>query len=175
MDLAMKKICKIFEDFRGVMEERNKVREELGVAKRAVRELEKLLVETQQLVLPGSLHIEPTPGREDLGVVDEGEEGDVSSGVAEDDSEEEFREEGGGEEGEEDHDELQKKELEKRVAQRLNDLLFSYYHYPVKIGTISSLSIKKLLRLFEERDVSSPPSPEVLKDVSDILRSQNDL
>eukprot|EP00009_Paramoeba_aestuarina_P009733 CAMPEP_0201537380 /NCGR_PEP_ID=MMETSP0161_2-20130828/64610_1 /ASSEMBLY_ACC=CAM_ASM_000251 /TAXON_ID=180227 /ORGANISM="Neoparamoeba aestuarina, Strain SoJaBio B1-5/56/2" /LENGTH=186 /DNA_ID=CAMNT_0047943629 /DNA_START=210 /DNA_END=770 /DNA_ORIENTATION=+ len=182
MDLTMKRICQTFKEMGGVMEEEKRVSKELGVAKGAIRELEKLLFDTQQLVMQGgSLPTTPTTqGREEE--VEEVEEvkeveGDASSGIAEDDSEEDFPEEEEGEEmgGEYHHEVIQKKELEKRVVQRLNGLLSSYYRSPVKIGTVSSLSIKKLLRLFEEIDVSSPLSFEVLKEVSEILHSQNDL
>ena len=144
------------------------VKEELRVAKRAVGELEKLLEKTQELVVESMVKESSNfLGEEEE---EEEEEGDVSSGVAEDETEEE----GEGEEmgvGE-------RKELEKMVVQRLNGILCSYFSplsRKVKLKkNISAVAIRELLVLFEREEVSSS-SPEIMKEVCDILLAHDDL
>ena len=149
------------------------VREELRVAKRAVGELERLLGETQELVV--ETMVMPQKSYSGEGEEEEGE--DVSSGVAEDESVTEEEEEEGEEEGGE------RKELEKVVRQRLNGVLCAYFSplsRKVKLReNISPLALQELLRLFEERErelsSSSSLSPEIVKEVCDILFAHNDL
>ena len=176
--------------------ELERVRGELRVAKRAVGELEELLKKTQELVV-GSMGKESGGYLEKRGEVreeegekeeeeeEEEEEEDISSGVAEDESE--IGEEGEEEEGREGEGGREREELEKMVVQKLNGIVGSYYSplssRKAKLRkNISCVAMRELLGLFEgEEGLSSSSfsfsssSPEMMKEVCDILLVHNDL